>query len=155
MTITNAEMLIANKIDFFRLSCKKKTDETGVFDILLDDREFARIYASDDTSEMDALLAWLDIKAKDKEVKMPILTEAERRYLSAAVVRPGNDVYAICKRRSAYSDGLEYIDMLGSLERSNCAFIPDFVAGTMFKGMEEDKFYKPEELGLYEDNDWY
>ena len=60
--MTNAEFLTANKTDFFRLSCKKRTDEKGVFDILLDGRKFARIYASDNTSEMDALLAWLDMK---------------------------------------------------------------------------------------------
>lgn len=64
MTMTNAEFMIENKIDLFRLSCKKRTDEKGAFDILLDDRKIARIYASDNTSEMDALLAWLDRRHK-------------------------------------------------------------------------------------------
>ena len=135
--MTNAEFQTANKTDFFRLSCKKRTDEKGVFDILLDGRKFARIYASDNTSEMDALLAWLDMKHKEQ-----VLDDAEKRYLKG-VIRPfRNDVEKICK--NADGKDLELIAFYGKCY----FFLPYFDAGTMYKGMKLGHKYSLEELGL-------
>ena len=139
MTFTNAEMLIANKVSLFRLSCKKRADEKGMFDILLDGREFALVYANDNASEMNALLAWLDMKHKEQ-----ILDNAEKKYLSA-VIRPfRNKVKVISK---GYSDfDKEFIAI--RCKNGDETFLPWFKAGTMYKGMERYKRYTPKELGL-------
>lgn len=138
--MTNAEFLTANKTDFFRLSCKKRTDEKGVFDILLDGRKFARIYASDNTSEMDALLAWLDMKHKE-----PILDDTEKRYLKG-VIRPFRDnVKSISKGYTSLLDEEFIVIYLKDGEKSA---LPYFEAGTMYKGMKLGHKYSLEELGL-------
>ena len=140
MAMTNAEWMIENKIDLFRLSCKKNTEEKGAFDILLDDRKIARIYASDNTSEMDALLAWLDMRHKG-----PILDDAEKRYLSA-VIRPfRNDVTKISKRGFR-----PYVFLKFNLKFNGekYFFLNNCYTVAMFKGMEPNRWYTLEELGL-------
>ena len=71
-----------------------------------------------------------------------ILDDAERRYLSA-VIRPfRNDEMRICKKNDG--DYEEYIFFAG--EKS--FYLPNFEAGTMYKGMELGRGYMLEELGL-------
>ena len=82
-----------------------------------------------------------------EEYKDPILTDAERKYLSA-VLRPFKEnVRTICKKYfQSYSDlSYEYIVVKLSTERWG---FPKFIEGTMYKGMELDKEYSLEELGL-------
>lgn len=74
-----------------------------------------------------------------------ILDDAERRYLSA-VIRPfRNKVLYIRKGRLGGVNG-EYI----SIHFIKCDFtcLPNFKRGTMYKGMEPDRGYTLEELGL-------
>lgn len=79
-----------------------------------------------------------------KEPK-PILDETEKRYLSN-VIKPFRDkVSHICKRESA-NTGMEWIQV-GIKEDVNLDF-PNFEKGTMYKGMELDKEYSLEDLGL-------
>ena len=139
--MTNAEFLTANKTDFFRLSCKKRTDEKGVFDILLDGRKFARIYASDNTSEMDALLAWLDMKHKE-----PILDDAEKRYLSAVIKPFRSRVWYI--RKSFVVDKANCYIFIRFNDGSGDMNFPVFSKSDMYKGMKLCKSYSLEELGL-------
>ena len=61
-----------------------------------------------------------------------------------------NKVSAICRVHSTYNKGFEYLAVFGDFKNSNCRLLSDFEAGTMFKNMESDKWYKPEEIGLYE-----
>lgn len=70
-----------------------------------------------------------------------ILKESERKYLSAVIEPFRKDVHRICK---SYSKGYERLVFYGDI----CFFLPDFEAGTMYKNMDDDKWYTPEELGL-------
>lgn len=84
-----------------------------------------------------AFIKWLDAEHVE-----PILDDAEKRYLSA-VIRPFRDkVTAICKINDFESD---YIAICLEFE-SVC--LPDFPAGTMYKGMKKGHDYTLEELGL-------
>ena len=74
-----------------------------------------------------------------------ILDDAERRYLSA-VIRPfRNRVTEICKRGG---ERYEYLRFNGGFNWEKYFFLPNFAAGTMYKGMEPDHWYTLEELGL-------
>ena len=71
-----------------------------------------------------------------------ILDDAERRYLKA-VIRPFRDkVTAICKVNDIESD---YIVICLEFEY---VCLPDFPTGTMYRGMEANRDYTLEELGL-------
>lgn len=77
----------------------------------------------------------------ERIVHPQILDDAEKRYLSA-VIRPfRNDVTEICKNGGKE---FEYIRFNGR----KYFFLPSFYAGTMYKGMELDRWYTLEELGL-------
>ena len=79
------------------------------------------------------------------EYKQEILDEVEKRYLKG-VIRPfRSKVLKIVKKYDTFTD-LEYIRIIikddASLE------FPSFSKNTMYKGMEKDKKYTLEELGL-------
>lgn len=88
-----------------------------------------------------------NIRFEDKEptslesiVHPQILDDAERRYLSA-VIRPfRNNVEKICKNSSKGRERISF--------GKSYFFLPDFEAGTMYKGMENNRWYTLEELGL-------
>ena len=83
---------------------------------------------------------WLTLKVRI--IERLLLDDAERRYLSA-VIRPfRNDEMRICKKNDG--DYEEYIFFAG--EKS--FYLPNFEAGTMYKGMELGRGYMLEELGL-------
>lgn len=79
----------------------------------------------------------------------PILDDVKKRYLGN-LLRPLNTEKTFIRKRDT-ADGLEYIAICclgrpdGCLE-SFC--LPPFEIGTMYKGMETDKRYTLEELGL-------
>ena len=79
-----------------------------------------------------------------------ILDDAERRYLSA-VIKPFRDkVLSIKKSSGLYAS--HYFDEISvyyeSFGHDLCFDLPPFEKGTMYKGMELDREYKLEELGL-------
>lgn len=74
-----------------------------------------------------------------------ILDDAEKRYLSA-VIRPFRDGVYYIKKISSNDMRKEYIDI--GFEDGDDICLPWFIAGTMYKGMEIDKGYALEELGL-------
>lgn len=83
------------------------------------------------------------------EIDVPILTDEERQYLRA-VIKPFRDnVLSIAKRH--YLDSYEYMQIFvhtyDSDEVEEVA-LPNFKKGTMYKGMETNKKYTLEELGL-------
>lgn len=85
---------------------------------------------------------------KSQIVKIPksILEEKEKEYLSA-VIRPFRDsVVAIIKCK--YDDYYEFIQIEVNQERYEYVNLPNFKKDIMYKGMEIDKGYTLEELGL-------
>ncbi len=105
------------------------------------------------TTEDNKILEKMKRQGKIKlilEGEEPILDDVERRYLSG-VIRPFRDkVRYIIKHHYNYShsvieNGKEYIiiNHLGGQ-----AIFPSFDKDTMYKGMELDKEYTLEELGL-------
>ena len=80
------------------------------------------------------------------EAEEPILDEAERKYLSC-VIRPFRDrVKCIIKKKSYDYDNREYIVIHAGTHETTP--FPYFKKGTMYKGMELNKEYTLEELGL-------
>lgn len=88
------------------------------------------------------------LTGEKKIVKIPkqILDEKEKEYLSA-VIKPFRDsVVAIIK--SQYDDYYEFIQIEVNQEMYEYVNLPNFKKGVMYKGMEIDKGYTLEELGL-------
>lgn len=79
-----------------------------------------------------------------QEYKGDILDYAEKKYLSE-VIRPfREEVIDITKMK----DFVRYMDFIRIQVGDEYMFLPRFGRDTMYKGMEYDKTYKPEELGL-------
>lgn len=80
----------------------------------------------------------------EKDNKKEILDKVEKEYLSA-VVKPIRDkVENIKKYRYGSDDEYIVIDFIDE----GCLVFPFFETGTMYKGMEEDRIYTLDELGL-------
>ena len=96
-----------------------------------------------------------DLLNGDKEIiklPKPILTESEKEYLSA-VIKPFRDRKVVIKKyeypQNEYKNeciqiSVEYYDKTGGEMFS----LPIFKKGTMYKGLESNKCYTLEELGL-------
>lgn len=96
-----------------------------------------------------SILTWLDMEHKD-----PILDDAERKYLSAFIKPFRERVVYLKKYKGALNFGAKYECIDGQVRSEwdkNLIFgfsFPPFRAETMYKGMEPDKKYTLEELGL-------
>ena len=80
----------------------------------------------------------------------PILDDIEKEYLSH-IIKPFKEKIT-CITKSSYENDKEYI-YIEYREYSNIKYIldfPSFKKGTMYKGMELDKEYSLEDLGLNE-----
>lgn len=85
--------------------------------------------------------AWLE-----EEYKPQILDEKEKEYLSAVIKPFREDVECIMKfGRCSVEKEFIHISMKDNCD--NCT-LPDFLKGTMYKGMERSKRYTLKELGL-------
>lgn len=92
-------------------------------------------------AHLSLFLSWLE-----EEYKPNILNEKEKEYL-AAVIKPfRKDVECIEKVESYYGEN-EFIHITMKKDDDYCE-LPDFENGTMYKGMEANKVYTLEELGL-------
>lgn len=88
-------------------------------------------------------IKWLE-KDDGKEYKPQILTDKEKAYLSAIIKPFGNKKIMIGKLRHLFGEE-EYI----WIDIDGYHFtLPHFKKGEMYKGMELNKFYTSEELGL-------
>ena len=87
-------------------------------------------------------LEWIN-----EEYKEPILDDVEREYLSAVIKPFRNKVKKIAKISRIGQPEEQYIRIvLGELDFMN---FPNFNTNTgMYKGMEDDRLYSLEELGL-------
>ena len=82
-----------------------------------------------------------------KEENKQILDNAEKRYLEN-VIRPFKDrVISVIKENDF---GEDYIKI--DLNNGDIASLPNFVKGTMYKGMRSEKKYTLKELGLFEED---
>ena len=79
------------------------------------------------------------------EIEEPILDDAERKYLSG-VIRPFRDRVENIQKNGIYPKGKERIVI--AYNNSLYMPFPVFKEGTMYKGMELNKEYTLEELGL-------
>ena len=112
------------------------------------DHESMGIYADDGVYRMNSnsnaillrgLVNWLE-----DEYKEPILNGEEKEYLSA-VIRPWRDKVSSIKKQGYYD--YEYICIYTNVDIQEVE-LPNFEKGTMYKGMELDKEYSLDELGI-------
>lgn len=84
------------------------------------------------------------------EYKEPVLDEVEKAYLSAVIKPFKANVTGI--RKISFVGGFHciriYVKSISSDIKSEVIDLPLFETGTMYKGMETDKKYSLEELGL-------
>lgn len=82
----------------------------------------------------------------EEEYKPPILDDVEKAYLSA-VIKPFREDVECIEKVECYLGENEFIHI--SMKKDNDYFeLPKFEKGAMYKGMEADKAYTLEELGL-------
>lgn len=118
------------KILFFNLKIRGKTIHQQIYP--------CGVFACDAMREM---IGWLE-----EEYVPEILTEKEKAYLSAVIKPFRKDVECIEKVESYYGEN-EFIHITMKKDDDYCE-LPDFENGTMYKGMEANKTYTLEELGL-------
>ena len=83
-----------------------------------------------------------------EECKEPVLDDAERKYLSE-VIRPfKNYVTEITKVKNECETDKQFIRIMVNKYKIEYIILPYFEENTMYKGMEVNKEYSLEELGL-------
>ena len=90
-------------------------------------------------AHLSLFLSWLEA-----EYKPPILDDVEKAYLSA-VIKPFRKKVKYIEKRF-WTPNLEYLSI--RLKNNEFFAFPNFKKGKMYKGMEHDKYYTLEELGL-------
>ena len=98
-------------------------------------------YACTNEAGVKKFLEWLE-----EEYKPPILTDKEKAYLSAVIKPFRKRIEYIEKTDNYYVDGKQFLS-IGLVTDDHC-YLPFFKKGTMYKGMEANKAYTLEELGL-------
>ena len=97
-----------------------------------------------------ASLPWAVFTGKLEIIKLPkqILNEKEKEYLSN-VIKPFRDrVNYIIKTENSLGEYITIHSRLYTGWRSDVTLLPEFEKGAMYKGMEINKRYNLEELGL-------
>ena len=97
-----------------------------------------------------ANLPWAVFTGKIEIIKLPkqILNEKEKEYLSN-VIKPFRDrVNYIIKTENSLGEYITIHSRLYTGWRSDVTLLPEFEKGAMYKGMEINKRYNLEELGL-------
>ena len=98
-------------------------------------------YACKNEAGVKKFLEWLE-----EEYVPEILTEREKAYLSA-VIKPFRKDVEWIEKIKRYDGENEFIHI--TVKRSeDCCELPAFKKGTMYKGMEANKEYTLEDLGL-------
>lgn len=91
------------------------------------------------TQSINAIGEWLE-----EECVPDILTDKEKAYLSAVIKPFREDVKSIAKQEN----NMEYEWLRILIKDNEPLLLPGFEKGTMYKGMEVNKNYTLEELGL-------
>lgn len=101
---------------------------------------YERTYLADnDNRKLTDFFNWLE-----QEYKPPILDDVEKAYLSA-VIKPFRDKVRFIMKYT-FSEKNEFLAI--DICKDTDIVLPNFIKGTMYKGMEADKAYTVEELGL-------
>lgn len=133
----NKEKYNLNKLEI-KLICAFSGYKIKVF--YKDKIIYERTYLTDnDNRKLADFFNWLE-----QEYKPPILDDVEKAYLSAVIKPFREDIEYIEKR--IFSTGAEYIRIY--LTEDETVNFPNFKRGTMYKGVEANKAYTLEELGL-------
>ena len=114
------------KILFYELKIRGKTIHQQIYP--------CGVFACD---AMEGMIGWLE-----EEYKPKILTDKEKAYLSA-VIKPFREEVETIEKASFEED-----EQLQISDGDTVMAFPCFEKGTMYKGMEEYKYYTLEELGL-------
>ena len=101
---------------------------------------FSKLMKTNETGS-NAYNAWLE-----EEYVPNILDDVEKAYLSAVIKPFRKDIEYIEKFKSNYV-GKEYIYIVMKKDDDYCK-LPRFFKGTMYRGMELNKRYTLEDLGL-------
>ena len=117
------------KILFYELKIRGKTIHQQIYP--------CGVFACD---AMAGMIGWLE-----EEYVPDILTDKEKAYLTAVIKPFRKDIKYIMKKDFVIK-AKEYL--LIKMHDLNTAGLPLFEKGTMYKGMEVNKNYKLEELGL-------
>ena len=122
------------KILFYELKIRGKTIHQQIYP--------CGVFACD---AMAGMIGWLEEEYKPTiltEYVPDILTEKEKAYLSA-VIKPFREEVETIEKASFEED-----EQLQISDGDTVMAFPCFEKGTMYKGMEEYKYYTLEELGL-------
>ena len=141
----NAEWMIKNGYKFKDIYIGHSRLDNRIYEIYIGTALIDTYRVHDEVTWCEVAMNWLDMEHKE-----PILDDAERRYLSA-VIKPFRDkVLSIEKSSGLYAS--HYFDEISvhyeSFGHDLCFDLPPFEKGTMYKGMEVNKNYTLEELGL-------
>lgn len=136
----NAEWLIEKGYQFSDVIIKySDTDNRRKFIILVKNEKVDEFSLDSDTTSLYAFKRWLGMERN-------ILNDAERRYL-AGVIKPFRyEIKSVEKIR----DWPKSLDRICFYMKNyeDVWYLPAFKVETMYKGMEVDKEYTVEELGL-------
>ena len=130
------------KYDLTKLIIKWKGGESiEVFD---KENNLFSAFAYTDKRLLESYLEWLE-----DEYKAPILDEKEREYLKS-FIRPWKHLTVTVKKTSNYYGERIVISYLNkNLSYFETISLPIFERNTMYKGMELNKDYTLEDLGLW------
>ena len=103
--------------------------------VLVDKKKFFKKLPNDFTGTIEVENGYI--------VEKEILDDKEKEYLSN-VIKPFRDKVEYIVKRIFENE--EYIKIV--IKNDSALFFPNFKKGTKYKGMEEDKRYTLEELGL-------
>lgn len=98
-----------------------------------------RMNSNSNAALLKELVNWLE-----DEYKEPILDKKEKEYLSA-VIRPWREKVRSIKKQKYYD--CEYIRIYIN-DKFQEVELPNFEKGTLYKGMEPNREYSLEDLGL-------
>lgn len=141
--MTNAEWMIENGKKMSGLVWAPRKWGAD-FEILHNDgrgtRRIGTLAPRDAGKGGDPRLAWLDM---ERGAPPPPLTEAEDGYLRMVMAPWRERVADVSKQDWARGSRI--------VIRTDDVYVelPSFEAGTMYRGMEPGRWYKPEELGLW------
>ena len=130
-----------DKYDLRDISYNLELNNGGYdFVVYYTSKEIYREFFGGDISICSVFTKWLE-----EEYKPTILTEKEKAYLSAFIkpFRKRIKYFRKINHSSVNNDQFLYIVLA-----DDCCGLPNFKKGTMYKGMEVDKDYTLEELGL-------
>ncbi len=101
VTMTNAEWCIKNGYKFSDLwivrDCSDDDDYERTYIITISGKDLYKYITTNELSYLEVMLKWLDMEHKE-----PILSDAEKQYLSA-VIRPTQSAFISIQKKEIFS----------------------------------------------------